>query len=79
MCSLVATERQGKNELTLYKLETPRRTWSRGPMCHYELVYCWHNSETENTVQGSDVILATKREVASVLKGGSLFDAFNLF
>lgn len=74
----IKRERQGLNELALFRLDKPRRTWSKGPLCHYELVYYWHRDERENSVLGSDIILATKKEAAPVLKGASLFDCFEM-
>jgi len=79
MNNAVLTERQGKNELTLYKLDTPRRSWTKGPLCHYELSYKWHRNSDENSVLGAEVILLTEEEVLPVIESGSLFDWFNLF
>jgi len=72
--SVIKAEQKENNILILRKLETPRKTWSKGPMCHYSIEYRWLNPSTGG-VLGNEFTLWNKKKVSL---NKSLFEQFNL-
>ena len=73
------TEQRGKNILILEKLKNATRTWSKGPLFHYQLIYRWLRDENNPTsVLGQDITYWTKKEAKEMQKNG-LFASVNLF
>jgi hypothetical protein len=76
----VAAQKVGKHVLILYKLDEPRRTWSKGPLNDYELEYreLGRDPNNVNSVASSETSLWTKEEGEDMLKKG-LFASVDMF
>ena len=78
--SAVKAERDGANILILHRIGEPRRLWSGGPLCAYELQYLWLSSPEADTceVKGSELTYWTATDGRRMVKNG-LFAETELF
>ena len=58
----IKAEQRDLDIFILRKLDTPRRTWSKGKLCQYELEYRWLNKNTGG-VLGDEYTYWNKKEI----------------